>query len=238
MTQAIEEPVATALVTGGLGAIGGALVAKLRARGVRVCVVDYPNDPGGFDGEYEQCDLGDFASIDALAERLRDSWPGFDHVVHAAGIIQDNPLADEPREAWMRVLAVDLIGPIALTQQLLPLLNDGGSIVFISSGTVFKGTPGHSAYVAAKAGLIGFGRTLARELGDRGIRVNSVAPGHTATPLVEHSAAGEPAQIAGRALKRRELAEDVAGAISLLLAPEAGFVTGQTLVVDGGSVMH
>lgn len=228
----------TALVTGGLGAIGGAVTRALQARRVKVCVVDYVSDPGSFRGDYEHCDLGDLASVDALADRLVGNWPGFDYLVHCAGITQETALAESAREDWVRILSVNLIGPIALTQRLLPALNEGGSIILVSSGTVFKGTPGHTAYVAAKGGLIAFGRTLARELGDKGIRVNSVAPGLTATPLVGNLDEREPSQIASRSLRRRELPEDLVGPIVFLLSSDAAFISGQTLVVDGGSVMH
>lgn len=228
----------TALVTGGLGAIGGALVCDLADKKVDVCVVDRAPGEAKPGVDYEICDLGSLEAIDDLASRLAERGSQFDYVVHCAGVTQHQPLYETPRDEWLKVLSINLVGPMALTQVLIPQLREGGAMVFVSSGTIFKGTVGHSAYVAAKSGLVGFGRTMARELGAKNITVNCVAPGLTATQLVPDLDDREPDQIASRAIKRREVAEDVVGAISFLLSPEAHFITGQTLVVDGGSVMH
>lgn len=234
----VHEPAHAALVTGGLGAIGSAVARRLQDAGIRVCIVDYGSGEAVPGTTYEACDLGDLAAIDDLSERLASAGWEFDYVIHCAGISQSSSLLKTPRDEWIKVLNVDLIGPMALTQNLIPLLRSDGAVVFVSSGTIFKGTPNHTAYVAAKGGLVAFARTLAREVGDAGIRVNCVAPGLTATPLVNDLEEREPAQIASRALKRSEVVDDVVGVITFLTSPDAKFVTGQTIVVDGGSVMH
>jgi NAD(P)-dependent dehydrogenase (short-subunit alcohol dehydrogenase family) len=114
----------------------------------------------------------------------------------------------------------------------------GARIVLFASGTVFKGPRNLFAYVASKAGVIGFARCLAEELGEDGITVNVVSPGITATPMIADMAHTEEANIAGRAIKRRAVPDDLVGPVRFLLSEGAAFVTGQTLCVDGGSVKH
>jgi 3-oxoacyl-[acyl-carrier protein] reductase len=225
------------LVTGGAGAIGGALVRAL-APDVEVLVIDRrAGDP--LPGvTYHVCDLADLSEIDALVSQLVGEATVLDGVVHCAGLSQAGLLADTLREEWLEVLAVDLIAPMTLTQQLAPLIRPGGSLVFVTSGVIYTGPLRLSAYVAAKAGVTGFARAMARELGGRDITVNCVAPGLTDTPGVKDLAGREAAQIASRSIKRREVPEDLVGALLFLLSPGARFVTGQTLVVDGGAIMH
>ncbi|MBI2726528.1 MAG: SDR family oxidoreductase [Polaromonas sp.] len=226
------------LITGGSGAIGAALATSLVSKGAKVTVLDRVAPRADANVDFIKCDLAELPSIDEAVQTLADAGKKVTGVVHCAGISQYRYLAAEPREYWLRVLAVNLTGPIALTQSILPLLEDNSSLVFITSGTVYKGIPAHSAYVASKAGLIGFVRSLSAEIGDRGIRVNSVAPGLIVTPLEPELALMEPAQIQSRALKRPQTPEDTVGAIEFLLSPASQFITGQSLVVDGGSVRH
>lgn len=236
--SAIRKP--EVLVTGGSGAIGAAIVRSLVAQGARVTVLDRsaPQAFPDLNVAFVECDLADLASIDATVARLAETGARFSGVVHSAGVSHLHYLADEARDEWLRVIAVNLTGAIALTQGLLPLLADGASMVFITSGTVYKGIPAHSAYVASKAGIVGFVRSLSAELGERGIRVNCVAPGLIVTPLEPGLARMEAAQIQSRALQRPQTPQDTVGAVEFLLSPASAFITGQSLVVDGGSVRH
>jgi NAD(P)-dependent dehydrogenase (short-subunit alcohol dehydrogenase family) len=225
------------LVTGGCGGIGAEIAAALSGDRA-TCVIDI-NEPTGPLPEvvYIQTDLSTAAGIDTMTSRFADL--GIDRVdalVHCAAITHYAPLRQTDRATWERVLAVNLHATIAVTQAILPLMSNDGRIVLFASGTVFKGPANLSAYVASKAGVIGFAHCLAEELGKDDITVNVISPGLTATPMMAPMAHTEDANIASRAIKRRAYPADLVGPVKFLLSPEAAFITGQTLCVDGGSV--
>jgi NAD(P)-dependent dehydrogenase (short-subunit alcohol dehydrogenase family) len=143
---------------------------------------------------------------------------------------------------WRQVIDINLTGTFLMTHALLPLMKDQGSgrIINFSSGSIFPGVAGQTHYVAAKAGVIGFTRSLAREVGNYGITVNNITPGLTVTKAVRDSfpPAILQAQRDGRALHRDEVPEDLVGPTFFLASDDAAFVTGQTLNVDGGMSMH
>ncbi|WP_158228222.1 SDR family NAD(P)-dependent oxidoreductase [Pseudonocardia sp. MH-G8] len=230
----------TAVITGGASGIGAAVVESLAADGVRCVVVDLAEPAAPVAGvEYLSADVsteeGNQALLDGLAGR---GIARVEHLVHCAAVLHYSSFRETERAAWQRVLRVNLEGTIAITQTLVPLMGSGGRIVLFASGTVFKGPPNVFAYAASKAGVIGFARCLASELGDDGITVNVVAPGITATPMSELMSETEEANIAGRAIRRRAVPQDIVGSVRFLLSDAAAFVTGQTLCVDGGSVKH
>lgn len=230
----------TAVVTGGASGIGAAVVAALLADDVRCVVMDLAAPPEPVTGaEYVRADVSTESGAAAVLAALAAlGIARVDHLVHCAGVLHYASFRDTDRAAWQRVLRVNLEGTIAITQTLEPLMGWGGRIVLFASGTVFKGPRNVFAYAASKAGVIGFARCLASELGDEGITVNVVAPGITATPMGERMAETEEANIATRAIRRRAVPEDVVGSVRFLLSDGAAFVTGQTLCVDGGSVKH
>ncbi|MBW0113760.1 SDR family NAD(P)-dependent oxidoreductase [Pseudonocardia abyssalis] len=227
----------TTLVTGGASGIGRAVVDALRADGHDVLVADLAERPEHERPEaYVRVDLGTADGIDTLVAFL-DGREVHD-LVHCAAVGQWSSFRDTPRPVWERILRTNLDGTIGVAQAVVPLMPDGGRIVLFASGTVFKGPKNLFAYVASKAGVIGFARCLADELGDQQITVNVVSPGITATPMITDMAHTEEANIAGRAIKRRALPEDLVGPVRFLLSAGAAFVTGQTLCADGGSVKH
>ena len=143
---------------------------------------------------------------------------------------------------WREIIAINLDGPFLFTHNLLPLLkgSQAGRIIFFSSASIYAGMPEQCPYVAAKAGLIGFTRSLAKVVGEHGITVNAVTPGLTVTtPIKKPFPADALAQAAqSRALKRDEQAEDLVGAVYFLASEDAAFITGQIINVDGGAEFH
>ncbi|WP_326645795.1 SDR family oxidoreductase [Streptosporangium sp. NBC_01755] len=228
------------VVTGGASGIGAAITRSLCADGLPVVVVDLRVPEERVDGaQYVVADLSTADGITAMCDGLAAGGvTQVDHLVHCAAATHWSSFRDTGREVWERVLRTNLEGTIALTQAIVPMMVRGGRIVLFASGTVFKGPRNLFAYVASKAGVIGFARCLADELGDDEITVNVISPGITATPMIASMAHTEEQNISTRSLKRRAYPEDIVGPVRFLLSPGAAFVTGQTLCVDGGSVKH
>ncbi|PRB70281.1 SDR family oxidoreductase [Arthrobacter sp. MYb213] len=233
----MAETKAPALIlSGGSSGIGAALAADLRADwDVTSVSRSLPKDP------LDQITYvaGDVAgnAPDVVRESLKAQGRDSVHsIVHCAGIGVFGPFMNMPKAEWERALLLNLHGTLNFIQGTADLVEDGGRIVLYSSGTVFKAPAGAAAYAASKAGIIGFSRSLAAELGARNITVNVIAPGLVMTPLATDLAGGEEANIASRAIKRASITEDYVGPTRFFLSEGAGFVTGQTLVVDGGSI--
>ncbi len=239
MSEARQPPFCSlagrvALVAGGSGGIGGAVVAVLRRAGAEVLSLDRPGAVAPEGAAHLECDLADAAAIGALQERLPER---LDLFVHCAGITRDAVLWKLAPEAWREVMQVNLDSAFHLLQLVVPRLRraGGGSIVLIASINGERGKFGQGNYAASKAGLIALGKSAARELGSFGIRVNSVAPGWIDTDMTRALTDEQR----GRALAECALAqlgrpEDVAGAVLFLCSELSSHVTGQVLRVDGG----
>jgi 3-oxoacyl-[acyl-carrier protein] reductase len=224
-----------AAVTGGAGAIGGAIVDGLRAAGHEVAIFDLNGDP--------VVNLANRGAVRAGAAAMLDRHGRCDVLVHAAAAFDRASLFDLDPEVWHRVQAVNVESALWLAQAVAPGMAERGfgRIVFVVSDTVWDPPAGDLlAYVASKAALIGIARTLARSLGRDGITVNCVAPGLTPTPAAvadtppEAFAAVRARQAIGRDLEPG----DVAAAVSFLVSDAAGAITGQTLCADGGLILR
>jgi 3-oxoacyl-[acyl-carrier protein] reductase len=237
----------TALVTGASQGIGEAVARRLAAQGARVVIaarsldrlVALAGDIAAAGGSAHPLAL-DVAQPESVAGRLKElpeDFAAIDILVNNAGITADNLLARMSLDDWERVLRTNLTGAFALSRELVRgmMRRRWGRLISISSVVGLMGNAGQANYAAAKAGLIGFSKSLARELGSRNITVNVVAPGYVETAMTAGLSEATRAELAaGIALKRLGQVDDVAAAVLYLASEEAGYVTGQTLNVSGG----
>jgi 3-oxoacyl-[acyl-carrier protein] reductase len=229
----------TALVTGGSRGIGRAIAAELANAGATV-VIGYR--AGGEEAEATASEIGcrtiqaDVSDPDE-ARRLVEEAGDVDVLVNNAGITRDGLLARMSDEDWRTVLDTNLGGTFNTCRAVVRgmMKRRSGSIVNVSSIVGVHGNSGQTNYSASKAGIIGFTKALARELGSRGVRANVVAPGYISTRLTnELPEELRNTMLANTPLGRFGDAEDVAGAVRFLASDAASFVTGEVLLVDGG----
>jgi 2-hydroxycyclohexanecarboxyl-CoA dehydrogenase len=239
-----------ALVTGAGRGIGKAIATRLAAEGVRVVIADVDGTTANATAEEigrgavaVKMDVTDPASVrDGVAEAVRVAGP-IEILVNNAGWDKVEPFVKSQEETWDRVLAINLKGPIRCARAVLDgmIERKAGKIISISSDAGRVGSTGEAVYSAAKAGVIGFSKTLARETARHGINVNVVCPGPTNTPLLNEIAGGNDKLIESlrRAIPMGRTGEpdDIAGVVAFLASDDAGFITGQTLSVSGGLTM-
>lgn len=244
-----------AIVTGGAMGIGRAVAEGLLAEGANVIIADRAGaadaaralDNAGESVIGVACDVSSQDDSEAMAEAALEAFGRIDVLVNNAGIyssLQLAPFEDLDIEEWRRVLDVNVIGQAMATRAVVPAMRrqGGGSIVNFSSGTPFKGVPFLLHYVASKGAVNAMTKALAKELGGAGIRVNGVAPGFTLSDGVlanPHQLEKlQEISLQARVIQRDQHPEDIVGAVVFFASQESGFVTGQTLVVDGGAYFH
>jgi NAD(P)-dependent dehydrogenase (short-subunit alcohol dehydrogenase family) len=240
-----------AVVTGAAQGIGAAIARGLAAEGARIVVADLQRAKEAAaqyaDGVGIAADVSDEGSVSRLADEVVTRCGGVDIVVNNAGLYASlpmRPFTEIPVEEWRRVMDVNVLSMFLTTRAFVPAMRErgGGRIVNISSGTPFRGVPFLLHYVTSKGAIVALTRALAKELGRDEILVNCVAPGFTMSEGVkEHPDVVETLRdvsISARTLQRDQQPEDVVGAVVFLCGPGASFVTGQTMVIDGGQYFH
>ena len=238
----------TALVTGASGGIGGAIATALHRKGATVVLsgtradaLDAIKAALGGRTHVQVCNLADAASVDALTKSAEAAAGApIDILVNNAGITRDNLFLRMKDEEWEQVIAVDLTSAFRLSRAVLRgmMKKRWGRIISITSVVATMGNPGQGNYAAAKAGLVGMTKSLAAEVASRNITVNCVAPGFIVTPMTEGLSEQQKAALFERIPAGRfGTPDDVAAAVVYLASDEAGYITGQSLHVNGGMAM-
>ena len=235
------------IVTGGAKGLGLVYVRALLNEGAQVIAIDIADgsEVEATGATFIHADISNSAGVDRAAGVILDRFGKIDALVNNAAIYASLPPAryDEiTPELFDQVLSTNVGGTWRMIRAIGPIMErqGHGKIVNITSGTVYKGLPNMLHYIASKGAVAAMTRALSRELGDHGVCVNSLAPGLTLSSSIlentDHLDKTRDKVIASRALKRDGLPEDLVGALIFLCSDESNFVTGQTLVVDGGSV--
>jgi NAD(P)-dependent dehydrogenase (short-subunit alcohol dehydrogenase family) len=231
-----------AIVTGGARGIGAAIVKGLESEGAEVVVADLEPPEGGV-----QADVSSEEDVERMVGQALERNGRIDILINNAGLyasLEMRAFTQIPLEEWNRVMEVNVASMFLTCRAVVPVMREqgGGKIVNISSGTPFRGVPFLLHYVTSKGAIVAFTRSLAKEVGADGIHVNCVAPGFTMSDgVMSHPEVIEALQevsVAARTIKRDQVPEDVVGAVVFLCTPAADFITGQTMVIDGGQYFH
>jgi NAD(P)-dependent dehydrogenase (short-subunit alcohol dehydrogenase family) len=244
-----------AIVTGGARGIGAAFCEALASAGANVVVADVANGESVIEriGQmqrvaiYCRTDVTSNSSVDAMVTNTLRRFGSIDILVNNAALFADlpkKPFQQIGDDEWDRVMAVNVRGPFACAKAVAPTMIErkNGKIINIASGTVFKGFANMLHYVTSKGAVVAMTRCLARELGPHNVCVNAIAPGLTMSEAVavnpEWAGAANDGTVASRAIKRDQAPADLIGTLIYLCSDDSSFVTGQTIAVDGGSVMR
>ncbi len=237
-----------ALVTGATGGLGGAIARRLHAQGAHVAIsgtraekLESLASELGDRCAVTPCNLSDADAVDALVGQAGEALGGhIDVLVSNAGLTRDGLLMRMKDEDWNLVLKVNLEAYFRLSKSCLRSMMKArfGRIIGVTSVVGVTGNPGQTNYAASKAGMIGFSKSLAQEVASRGVTVNCVAPGFIASPMTDVLTDAQKEGILGR-IPAGDLGsgDDIANAVAFLASEEAGYMTGQTLHVNGGMAM-
>jgi NAD(P)-dependent dehydrogenase (short-subunit alcohol dehydrogenase family) len=245
-----------AIVTGGAKGIGKHYSLALADEGARLMIADIADGAelahtiararGDNSVASAVTDVSDEAAVRSLIAKTLERFGRIDILVNNAALyapLHEEKCTDIAAATWDRVMAVNLRGPFLMVKHVSPvMMTQGyGKIINIGSGTAFKGIPRMLHYVTSKGGIMAFTRALSRELGEHGIRVNTLSPGFTLSDTVvaenpQHVEVAGKLSVAGRAIRRDAHPQDLLGALVFLAGADSDFITGQTLAVDGGNV--
>jgi NAD(P)-dependent dehydrogenase (short-subunit alcohol dehydrogenase family) len=244
-----------AIVTGGARGLGKAYVLRLAREGAKVVVADIMDgtetvdEVKGAGGEamFQKTDVTSEESTQQMAAKVIEQYGRIDILVNNAALFADlhkKPFWEIPADEWDKVMAVNVKGPFLCSKAVYPQMKKQGrgKIINVGSGTFYKGQPNFLHYVVSKGANVAISRAMAREVGDAGINVNTIAPGYVETDYLKDNPQ-DPAEvtkivIGSRCLKRRETPEDLTGTVVFLASDDSDFVTGQTILCDGGSAFN
>ncbi len=243
------------IITGAGQGIGAAFARRLAAEGAKVVVADTNQEGGqavassliskGYEAMALKTDVSDEEDTRTMARDVLERYGRIDVLINNAAIfstIKTKPVEDITVEEWDRLMGVNLRGVFLCSKAVIPHMKSQrkGKIINISSATVFMGKPYYIHYVTSKAGVIGFTRALARELGGFNINVNCITPGYTKTEIPRETTTAEQltAIINHQCIKRIGDPQDLVGAMIFLASDESDFMSGQTVNVDGGDNLH
>ncbi|MFC1868029.1 SDR family NAD(P)-dependent oxidoreductase [Thermodesulfobacteriota bacterium] len=240
------------IVTGGAQGLGKAYVLRMAEEGARVVIADILDgsevaravEGNGGEAMAINTDVTDEESTKVMAQKTLERFGRIDVLVNNAAFfanIVKKPFHEIPADEWDKMMSVNLKGPFLCAKAVYQQMKKQGKgkIINISSGTWYNGVPFFLHYVTTKAGIVGLSRSLAREVGDAGICVNSIAPGFTVTDILRENPQDPEEVLKGiidsRCIKRTEVPEDLTGTVVFLASDDSDFITGQTILVDGGS---
>lgn len=236
------------LVTGASSGIGEAVVTRLLDEGATVVAADVKDAVNkNRSVDFVRLDVSLEADWQAAKEVIKERHGGLDVLINNAGILRESPIADMPIEEWNSLISVNLTGVFLGCKTMVPMLSQSESpaIVNLASIDALRGSRNHAAYAATKGGVVAMTRALAVELSDRGIRVNAICPGTVRTPMVQQmfSDADDPValeetRVSAHPLGRISTTEEQAAAIVFMAGPDANFITGVALSVDGGRAIR
>jgi 3-oxoacyl-[acyl-carrier protein] reductase len=243
-----------AIVTGGARGLGKIYAMHFLREGAKVVIADICEatwaeqlfiDQKMGDMLILHTDVSEEESTEEMARKTIERFGRIDILINNAAIsAETKPFYEISAKEWDKVIQVNLKGTFLCCKAVYPQMKEQGrgKIINVSSGTFFKGVPYFIHYVTSKGGIVGFTRALAREVGSDGICVNAIAPGYTVTDVMKEKPMFDEefskVNISTRCFKRAEVPEDIIGAVVFLASDESDFITGQTIVVDGGSVLH
>jgi NAD(P)-dependent dehydrogenase (short-subunit alcohol dehydrogenase family) len=252
LQRRLEKQVA--VVVGGASGIGAATVVRLRAEGANVMVAGLQTDGLGEvareTGAFPViCDVTDESQVRALLQQSAQQFGGIDILVNAAGVVIPDDVADIDDLGWSKTIEVNLTGTMRVCRIMIPAIvrRGGGAIVNIASVAAFNATPGTASYAVSKAGVVALTRAIANRYGEFGVRANCICPGWVRTPMseqemVDRAATGGTSMerefqvVAARnALRRVAEPGEIASVATFLASSDASFITGTSIVVDGGA---